>query len=295
MHNNDHKRAFERQSLTPHMAQPQRALTQCSDPDLLDQLHGFRQGRCVPGRLRVVATQVVDLSLGLLFPHFSAGGTVEEDVSALCSAIDEAGRLSGSSCEALGYVRQLPSVRAQLVEDAEATYGGDPAAASLDEVILAYPGFLATAVYRLSHMLLASGAELLPRMLAECAHSRTGIDIHPGAAIGKRFCIDHGTGVVVGETAVIGDDVKLYQGVTLGALTVDKTLARRKRHPTLGNNVVVYANATILGGETIVGDNAIIGGNVWLTRSVPAGAVVTHDPSIRVRAPGEPPPLEFQI
>lgn len=173
----------------------------------------------------------------------------------------------------LGY---LPRLRKELKQDIEATFAGDPAAQSHDDIILSYPGFQATMVYRLAHFLHQRKVPLIPRMMTEWAHSATGIDIHPGATIGHSFCIDHGTGVVIGETAVIGHHVKLYHGVTLGALSVKKSshpnaaTPPKKRHPTLGNHVVVYAHATILGGHTEIGDHCTIGGNVWLTHSLPA-------------------------
>ena len=161
-------------------------------------------------------------------------------------------------------------------------------------MILAYPGFFATAVYRIAHQLQGCEVPLVPRVLTEIAHRDTGIDIHPAARIGASFAIDHGTGIVIGETAVLGARVKLYQGVTLGALSVEKRMARTKRHPTIGDDVVIYANATILGGDTVIGDGSRIGGNVWLTRSVPAHSVVT--PTARVE-PGirDDEPLDFNI
>ncbi len=156
-----------------------------------------------------------------------------------------------------------------MKEDVKAIYEGDPAANSEHEIILSYPGFQAITVYRVAHFLHSAGLPLIPRMMTEIAHSKTGIDIHPGARIGHRFCIDHGTGVVIGETAVIGDDVKLYQGVTLGALSVPKTRTKEKRHPTIEDGVTIYAKTTILGGETVIGKNCIIGGNAWIVDSVP--------------------------
>ena len=181
------------------------------------------------------------------------------------------------------FFARLPEVHRLLSVDAEAITSGDPAAESVDEVIAAYPGFLAIATHRLAHELHVLRVRVLPRLLAEVAHTRTGVDIHPGAAIGRAFCIDHGTGVVIGETAVIGDDVKIYQGVTLGALSVVKSLAGSKRHPTIGNRVVIYAGATVLGGETMVGEDSVIGGNVFLTNSVPAGSIVYQTSQFRVR------------
>ena len=171
-----------------------------------------------------------------------------------------------------------------LRADAAAIVAGDPAAESLDEVVVAYPGFLAITIHRLAHGLHQLGVPILPRLLAEVAHTRTGIDIHPGATIGRSFCIDHGTGIVIGETAVIGDNVKVYQGVTLGALSVSKSAAGTKRHPTIEDRVVLYANATVLGGDTIVGHDSVIGGNVWLTTSVPPRSFVYHSSQVRVRS-----------
>ncbi len=166
------------------------------------------------------------------------------------------------------FIQRLPGVREMLIMDAQAILQGDPAAVSQTEVIRTYPGFLAIAVYRLAHEFYLLGVPLLPRVLTEYAHGLTGIDIHPAATIGERFCIDHGTGVVVGETVVIGNQVKLYQGVTLGALSVRKEMAQTKRHPTIEDRVVIYAGATILGGDTIIGHDSVVGGNVWITQSV---------------------------
>ncbi len=182
-----------------------------------------------------------------------------------------------------GLVRALPHVHERSLEDAQAILAGDPAAESLDEVIAAYPGFLAMASHRLAHAIHLLEVPLVPRLMAELAHSRSGIDIHPGATIGRSLCIDHGTGIVIGETAVIGDEVKLYQGVTLGALSVAKSAAGTKRHPTIGDRVVIYANATVLGGDTTIGADSVIGGNVFLTSSVPAGSLVYQTSGYRVR------------
>ncbi|OYQ38369.1 serine acetyltransferase [Flavobacterium cyanobacteriorum] len=184
----------------------------------------------------------------------------------------------------------------KLEDDLKAIFEFDPAAKSRSEVLTSYPGFFAIAVYRIAHEFWVLSVPLLPRMMAEYVHGKTGIDIHPGAQIGERFFIDHGTGVVVGETSVIGNDVKLYQGVTLGALSVSKADASVKRHPTIGNNVTVYANATILGGATEIGDASIIGGNVWITRSVPPGSLVYHKSEIAVKTKETfPEPLNFVI
>ena len=183
------------------------------------------------------------------------------------------------------FVEALPTLRRQLQLDAQAALAGDPAAGNLDEIILTYPGFQAITVYRIAHWLQAAGVPYVPRAMSEHAHARTGIDIHPGARIGARFFIDHGTGVVIGETTDIGDDVKIYQGVTLGALSVRRSLAGSKRHPTLEDGAILYAGATVLGGKTVIGRNAIIGGNVWLTESVPPDTtVIESDPKLDFRA-----------
>jgi len=189
----------------------------------------------------------------------------------------------------------LPDLHETLLEDARATLAFDPAATSLEEVITTYPGFYAIAIHRLAHRLGQLGVSLLPRMLTEYAHGKTGIDIHPAAQIGRSFFIDHGTGLVVGATAIIGDNVKLYQGVTLGALQVEKSLANTKRHPTIENDVIIYANATILGGETVVGHHSILGGNVWITRSVPPYSRVYHESKVNVRNKHDQHVLDFVI
>jgi serine O-acetyltransferase len=173
-------------------------------------------------------------------------------------------------------LRALPAIRAQLGRDVLAAFESDPAASGIDEIVACYPGLYAIAIYRVAHRLRLDGAEVVPRMLTEHAHSRTGIDIHPGATVGESFFIDHGTGIVVGETTLIGNRVRIYQGVTLGALSVrdrgrtDKPNAK-KRHPTIEDDVIIYANATILGGNTVIGRGAVVGGNAWITYSVPPG------------------------
>ena len=181
------------------------------------------------------------------------------------------------------FINQLPLIHDQLTADIEAILAGDPAAKDEYEVVRAYPGFYAIAFYRIAHALLQLQIPLIPRVITEFAHSKTGIDIHPGAVIEPGFFIDHGTGIVIGETCIIGKNVKMYQGVTLGALSVAKDLANTKRHPTIEENVVIYANATILGGETVIGKNSIIGGNVWLTRSTDPDSVIYHNPSVKIK------------
>lgn len=179
---------------------------------------------------------------------------------------------------AMAFIETLPRVTATLATDIRAALAGDPATESPDEVIFCYPGLLAISIYRLAHELYVLNVPIIPRIMTEHAHSLTGIDIHPGATIGEGFFIDHGTGVVIGETTVIGKDVRLYQGVTLGALSLPRDagikMRHKKRHPTIEDNVIIYANTTILGGETVIGEGAIIGGNIWLTESVQAGTKV---------------------
>lgn len=180
------------------------------------------------------------------------------------------------------FISKLPEVKTLLLKDIEAIYEGDPAAKCHEEVLICYPGFYAISIYRIAHVLYTLRVPLIPRIMTEFAHEKTGVDIHAGATIGEYFCIDHGTGIVIGETTTIGNRVKIYQGVTLGAKSfkVDENgnpVKDIKRHPDIGNNVVIYANATILGGDTKIGDNCVIGGNTWLTRSVESGQVVYYN------------------
>lgn len=181
------------------------------------------------------------------------------------------------------FFEALPELYDLLVLDAKSIVEFDPAADSLEEVYLAYPGFFATYVYRISHQLWTQEVKILPRVISEYAHSKTGIDIHPGATIGKSFFIDHGTGIVIGETTIIGNNVKIYQGVTLGALNVSKEKAHQKRHPNIEDDVIIYSGATILGGETTIGRESIIGGNVWVTQDVPANSLVYHKSEIKIK------------
>ncbi len=225
-------------------------------------------------------TQIFKQLLGILFPDYSQEtfhslqefeNYVKNTKSSLEHMItNTAGNLSlDAPAVVSGFFERLPSVYKKLEGDINAMYEGDPAAKSLGEVVRTYPGFYAIAAYRLAHELHQLKVAGVPRVITEHAHGKTGIDIHPAASIGEHFCIDHGTGIVIGETTVIGSYVKIYQGVTLGALSVDKNDAEKKRHPTIEDRVVIYAGATILGGETIIGHDSIIGGNVWLTRSIP--------------------------
>lgn len=225
--------------------------------------------------------------LAILFPEFAEESFKDKDQLEmklfdlqvqLKNLLQQNVQLHGGNGEQLSadFFNGLDQLYDRLQEDVEAMYAGDPAAKSRTEVIRSYPGFYAIAAYRIAHLLFKQGIELIPRMITEFAHSRTGVDIHPGATIGRYFCIDHGTGVVIGETTIVGDHVKIYQGVTLGAVSVHKDDADKKRHPTIEDHVVIYAGATILGGETIVGRESIIGGNVWLTKSVPPKSTIYY-------------------
>ncbi len=264
-----------------------------------------RRGADLPGRKAMIAT--LRELLSALFPGCLAYEPIDhEDLDGLKArlrAIAEAltdqiarieayrvlehSRPAGFDCQ--GRAREavralfakLPEIRTLLQDDVLAAYEGDPAAHSNMEIVMAYPGLLAVATHRVAHVLYEQGVHLLPRVMSEYAHSRTGIDIHPGATIGRGFFIDHGTGVVIGETCVIGRNVKLYQGVTLGARSFQKDSEGRlvkgiKRHPNVEDDVVIYANATILGGDTVIGKGSIIGGNVWLAHSVPPGSRIFY-------------------
>jgi serine O-acetyltransferase len=256
------------------------------DPSFVEKLYNSHQACPTCPSPAEVGVFFNDL-LGTLFAEytqlsFDSLGHFREHLEVLQKELDrivrfhpdrgrvEVGAIAGQ------FFNSLPQIFEKLNEDVVAMFEGDPAAKSKSEVIQTYPGFYAVAAYRIAHQLHLLGVKGIPRVITEHAHSKTGIDIHPSATIGKHFCIDHGTGVVIGETAVIGDHVKIYQGVTLGALSVSKDDASKKRHPTLEDHVVVYAGATILGGETIIGHHSVVGGNVWLTRSVPAHSKIYY-------------------
>ena len=258
-------------------------------------LADYSQGRTIDttvsvGRPTMAASEeLMDKLRILLFPGFYRGedyGSLETYVSLLVAEIHfrlEAILLpllpeEREKCQriCLGLLEDIPRIRALLQQDLQAFLSGDPAATTEAEIIAAYPGYYAITVHRIANSLHRLGTPVLPRLLAEIAHSRTGIDIHPGADIGPAFFIDHGTGVVIGETTVIGSGVKIYQGVTLGALSTrgGQILRGKKRHPTIEDGVTIYASASILGGDTVIGAGATIGGNAFVTRSVPAGATV---------------------
>ena len=277
-----------------------------------DHLAGFiartaaaREAYALPVQAAQKAEELAHAALALLFPHFAPSrcaspAEVRGELDRLQVILDAFLVAQGMPAGPAGkvgeqFIAALPALREAMERDAQATCEADPAAHSVDEVILAYPGFRALACHRIAHTLAAGGAVLLPRLISEFAHRETGIDIHPGARIGRSLAIDHGTGIVIGETSVIGDRVRLYQGVTLGALSVRKDLARQKRHPTIEDDVVIYANATILGGDTVIGAGSVIGGNVWLTHSVPPGSVVTHGATIERPRVADEPLLEYNI
>lgn len=238
----------------------------------------------------IIANWALNL-IGLLFPELSvrhynsaeeiqgAFKSLEAELTVMLNATKACSDCNNELI-ASRFFENTPELYRVLNTDVEAIHNGDPAAKSEFEVIRAYPGFYALCFYRIAHQLFLLDVPLLPRILTEYAHSKTGIDIHPGARIGEHLCMDHGTGIVIGETTEIGNNVKIYQGVTLGALSVDKSMHLMKRHPTVEDNVIIYSNATVLGGDTVIGHNSIIGGNVWITHSVPAGSFVYHNTNV---------------
>ncbi len=260
-------------------------------------LKDSRDRRLIPNRKEVVKV-IKDLQ-SLLFPdyfkHSEGSENVLSQTELLLNIYNRLAFQIEGACEFNGtvmnktprqlcdeFIGQLPKVKRLLIKDIEAIYEGDPAAKCHQEVLICYPGFYAISIYRLANVLYNLKVPLIPRIMTEFAHEKTGVDIHAGATIGEYFCIDHGTGIVIGETTTIGDRVKIYQGVTLGAKSfkVDENgnpVKDIKRHPDIGNNVVIYANATILGGDTKIGDNCVIGGNTWLTKSVESGKVVYYN------------------
>ncbi len=260
--------------------------------DLIDGLHDKLTTQIGRALRHIVSAGQAASASGIEpipMPDSVRGCTEEADFEALGQA------------KAVEFLERIPEVRRVLATDVQAAYEGDPAVRTLDEIIFCYPGLEAVTIHRLAHLLHRLDVPLIPRMMAEWSHSRTGIDIHPGATIGDHFFIDHGTGVVIGETCEIGSRVKLYQGVTLGALSfqtdADGHLVRgTKRHPTLEDRVVIYANATVLGGGTRIGHDSVIGSSVWLTRSVdPHTTVVLERPKLRMRGEAPEPSLDWQI
>ena len=254
--------------------------------EIIRQIEACKKEPVLRYRLKRLTEKFTDqLFLALFDSETPVGGHLDdledhfEEIMLLC------GWKADPPCRSLwkSYLEGLPGILRKLKLDAEAIASCDPASTSLEEIYLAYPGFYAIVIYRLAHSLYLQGVPLVPRMMTEYAHRQTGVDINPGARIGDSFFIDHATGVVIGETAVIHNNVKIYQGVTLGALYVAKDLQKTKRHPTIEDNVTIYANATILGGDTVIGANSIIGGNAWITASVPRNSKVYHNPQIHIK------------
>jgi serine O-acetyltransferase len=277
-----------------------------SNRAFVSKLKDRRDNHFIGFQLRKGTQEFADNLFAILFPHFCQEGyftteeiqsrlvRIESDLKSLLKPILKETQISVEGV-AKTFLGELPNIHDKLWLDAEAIEKGDPAAESIDEVILAYPGFTAIAVYRFAHEFYKMRVPIFPRLLTEYAHQLTGIDIHPGATISRSFAIDHGTGIVIGESSIIGDRVKIYQGVTLGALSVDKSLANSKRHPTVENDVVIYAQAVILGGNTVVGHDSVIGGNVWLTTSVPPYSFVSHESRVSVRQKEDSQGINFTI
>ncbi|MBP5569131.1 MAG: serine acetyltransferase [Treponema sp.] len=216
----------------------------------------------------IIASLTKEIQKALIYTIAQNNGDVKNIEDSHCFKLAEKASIA--------LLEEIPELRRKVQLDTQAAFMGDPAAKSNEEVILSYPGLEAIVVYRIAHFLYENGIPIIPRIMTEHVHGKTGIDIHPGAKIGESFFIDHGTGVVIGETCVIGNNVKIYQGVTLGALSVKKNLQNKKRHPTIEDDVTIYANATILGGETTIGHDSTIGGNTWITSSVKANSTITQ-------------------
>lgn len=247
----------------------------------------------------------INSQISLLFPHFAEkidNKSVPQEIDSIKNQLIKLIKsLNGSAkidAERVtqNYIEKLPEIHNKLWMDANAIFEGDPAAESIDEVILAYPGFMAILIYRLAHELYQLKVPIIPRIMSEHAHQITGVDIHPGATIGSPFFIDHGTGIVIGETTVIGNNVKIYQGVTLGALSVKKELSHVKRHPTIEDDVIIYAQSVILGGNTVIGKNSVIGGNSWIVQSIPPNSVVNNKNEVRIKTNKDfEEPINFTI
>jgi serine O-acetyltransferase len=244
--------------------------------------------------LRETMEETVEDIMEVLYPHFYQSCIqnvndlaihIQKSELKLCQLLRNV--LNDTIAKKLSkeFFRNLGKISDRLDKDAEAILAGDPAAESLHEIIVCYPGFFAIAVHRMANFFYLKQIPIIPRMLSEHAHKLTGVDIHPGATIGDSFFIDHGTGIVIGETTVIGKNVKIYQGVTLGALSVNKKLKSKKRHPTIEDNCIVYSNATILGGDVVIGKNSIIGGNVWVTKSIPENSIVYNKSETKMASP----------
>lgn len=217
----------------------------------------------------IIATLTKEIQKALVYTVSTQNGNTNNIENSHCFKLAEH--------TSLALLEELPEIKRKITLDVEAVFKGDPAAKSKEEIILSYPGLEAILIYRIANFLYTNGVPIIPRIMSEYIHGKTGIDINPGAKIGESFFIDHGTGIVIGETTIIGNNVKIYQGVTLGALSVKKELKNKKRHPTIEDDVTIYAGATILGGETTIGHGSTIGGNTWVTHSIPAGTVLTQN------------------
>jgi serine O-acetyltransferase len=254
-----------------------------------------RQMHSCTSTLKSESIDFLEEMISFLFPHFSSKiyysdedvlaklQLLERNLITLIKQLDPKYSKEGAKI-AKTLIEKIPAIHDMVWADAESIYKGDPAAENIDEVILAYPGFMAILIYRIAHELYNLKLPIIPRIFTEHAHRLTGIDIHPGAQIGSPFFIDHGTGIVIGETTIIGKNVKIYQGVTLGALSVDKKLAQTKRHPTIEDNVIIYAQAVILGGDTVIGENSVVGGTSWITQSIPSNSIVYNKSEVRVKS-----------
>lgn len=271
------------------------------DSDFLKKIYNKHKD-CAKCPSTVLVPQFFTDLLGILFPNFASSPVLDyvefqKRIQTLNFELAQVLARNGTDEEtdhinqANTFFELLPDIYKKIQMDVDAMFEGDPAAKTREEVIRSYPGFYAIAAYRVANALCDIGVKIIPRMITEHAHGKTGIDIHPKANIGNYFCIDHGTGVVIGETTEIGEHVKIYQGVTLGALSVNKEDAKIKRHPTIGDRVVIYAGATILGGNTEIGENSIIGGNVWLTKSIPANSKVYYKAQMHTDNGKEKPDL----
>lgn len=238
---------------------------------------GFRIAEDIdPSNIRYITGQRVNSIIAKLTKEIQKGLIYVLNKNDNSASFEDSHCFKLAEQTSIALIEEIPEIKRKISLDTLAMFKGDPAAKSSEEIILSYPGIEAILVYRIANFLFKNGVPIIPRIMSEHIHGKTGIDIHPGATIGESFFIDHGTGVVIGETCIIGNNVKIYQGVTLGALSVKKELMDKKRHPTIEDNVTIYANATILGGKTTIGKNSIIGGNTWVTESVPENSVITQ-------------------
>ncbi len=254
--------------------------------DIIQAIQRQKENPNLKYRLKVKTEEFTDL---LFYTLFDSETSVSKNLEILETRFEELAEIAcwepTKPCKRLweSYLKKLPEILEKLNKDAEAFLKSDPAANSIEEIYLSYPGFFAIVIYRLSHEFYKVGMPLVPRLMSEYAHHITGADINPGAQIGEYFFLDHATGTVIGETTVIKNNVKIYQGVTLGALSVARNLRNIKRHPTVEENVVIYANATILGGETTIGANSIVGGNTWITSSIAPGSIVSNTNQVKIK------------